>query len=152
MEQLMKNPDFKKEYSERIQRFNLEYKKLIQNQHSNFLNKGINATKIIPVAVHFPSVPNTSDSATKNCLRQLAQSQIDVINADYNATNTEISSTWSSASSFYPGVTLGDLDVLFYIANQNHPTGTGLNNGDLAVTFGTDFLMVQILTQHGVDI
>jgi hypothetical protein len=32
------------------------------------------------------------------------------------------------------------MDVTWEIATQNHPSGTGLNNGTLAVTFGTDFL------------
>lgn len=141
MEQMMKDPVFRQNYQETMAKFQLEYQKLLDKKSSNVVGKNVNATRVIPVAVHFPSVSNSSDAATKNCLRQLAQTQIDVINADYNASNIEIANgTWSAASVHYPGVSLGDLDVLFYIANQNHPAGTGLVNGDLAVTFGTDFL------------
>jgi hypothetical protein len=72
-------------------------------------------------------------------LRALAQKQIDILNADYNATNTDISK-WITDKSYYPGTNTGNMNVQFVIATQNHPAGTGLVNGDVAVTFGTDFL------------
>jgi Secretion system C-terminal sorting domain/Pregnancy-associated plasma protein-A len=138
---LMLDPEYKRQYLEQQALFEVEYQRLLQEEQDN-LSRGIqspNVTKVIPVAVHFPSVPNTSTASVKNCLRALAQSQINVINADYNAANTDISN-WTAASAFYPGVTVGNLDVQFVIATQNHPAGTGLTNGTVAVTFGTDFL------------
>lgn len=140
-ETLLLNPEYKRQYLEQQAVFEVEYQRLLQQEQDN-LSRGVQSptvTKVIPVAVHFPSVPNTSTAAVKNCLRALAQSQINVINADYNAVNTDISN-WTSASAFYPGVTVGNLDVQFVIATQNHPAGTGLTNGTIAVTFGTDFL------------
>lgn len=139
MNQMLFNPVLKKEYEERQAKFEVEYQKLLNNQTSNNRLLSPNATITIPVAVHFPSVSNTTDEATKACFRNFAQTQIDVINADYNATNTDLSN-WSAARAFYPGVNIGNLDVRFVIANQNHPAGTGLANGTTAVTFGTDFL------------
>jgi hypothetical protein len=56
-------------------------------------------TIFIPVAVHYPQA-NESD---RSCLEQLAQNQIDILNADYQATNTD-ANLWTNASSFYPGV------------------------------------------------
>ncbi len=141
MEKMMTDPAFKKEYVERQAKFEIEYQKLLK-QEEEYKKRGAaspSVTKIIPVAVHFPSVSNTSSASVKTCLRALAQSQINVINADYNAANTDISN-WSSASSLYPGVTTGNLDVQFVIATQNHPAGTNIPNGTVAVTFGTDFL------------
>ncbi len=138
---LMTDPEYKRQYLEQQVVFEVEYQRLLQQEQDN-LNRGVQSptiTKVIPVAVHFPSVSNTSTAAVKNCLIALAQSQINVINADYNAANTDISN-WTAASTFYPGVTVGNLDVQFVIANQNHPVGTGLANGTVAVTFGTDFL------------
>lgn len=138
---LMLDPEYKRQYLEQQADFEVEYQRLLQQEQDN-LSRGIQSptiTKVIPVAVHFPSVSNTSTAAVKNCLRALAQSQINVINADYNAANTDISN-WTAASAFYPGVTVGNLDVQFVIATQNHPAGTGLSNGTVAVTFGTDFL------------
>lgn len=139
MNKIMYNPVLKKQYEERQARFQVEYQKLLDKKASNNQVENTNATLIIPVAVHFPSVSNSSSAATKTCFRNFAQTQIDVINADYNATNSDLSN-WAAASSFYPGVNVGDLDVQFVIATQNHPAGTGIPNGTVAVTFGTDFL------------
>ncbi|CAM4340111.1 zinc-dependent metalloprotease [Flavobacterium terrigena] len=139
MDKIMFNPVLKKQYEEKQAKFEVEYQKLLNKKASENSLLSPNATIYIPVAVHFPSVSNASDAATKTCFRNLAQSQIDVINADYNAANTDISN-WTAASAFYPGVNVGDLDVQFVIATQNHPAGTGIANGTVAVTFGTDFL------------
>lgn len=139
MNKIMFNPVLKKRFEDRQAKFEVEYQKLLNKKASNTNLLNPNVTITIPVAVHFPSVPNSSSEATKTCFRNFAQTQIDVINADYNAANSDLSN-WAAASSFYPGVTVGDLDVQFVIATQNHPTGTGIANGTVAVTFGTDFL------------
>ena len=139
MKQMMFNPVLKKQYEERQAKFEVEYQKLLDNQTSNNRLLSPNVTITIPVAIHFPSVTNATSEATKVLYRNFAQTQIDVINADYNATNSDLSN-WTSASAFYPGVNIGNLDVQFVVATQNHPAGTGLINGVKAVTFGTDFL------------
>lgn len=141
MKKVFSDPVLKQEYLEKQAKFEIEYKKLLA-QEEDYRSRGVQSptvTKIIPVAVHFPSVSNSSSASVKNCLRSLAQSQINVINADYNAANTDISN-WTAASAFYPGVTTGNLDVQFVLSTQNHPSGTGIANGTVAVTFGTDFL------------
>jgi hypothetical protein len=139
MRQIMFNPVLKKQYEDRQAKFEIEYQKLLSRQTST--NKVLNPNVVItiPVAVHFPSVSNATPEATKVLYRNFAQTQINVINADYNGTNSDISN-WTAASTFYPGVNTGDLDLQFIIASQNHPAGTGLSNGTLAITFGTDFL------------
>jgi hypothetical protein len=139
MEQIMSNPVERQKHIERQAKFEIEYQKLLNQQSSNERMLSPNAIITIPVAVHFPSVPNSTPEATKVLYRNFAQTQIDVINADYNATNLDISN-WATASTFYPGVNVGDLDLNFVIATQNHPAGTGLSNGIAAITFGTDFL------------
>lgn len=138
MQQILFNPILKKADDERKAKFEIEYNRLLSNRSNN--NAIARATINIPVAVHFPEVSNTTSAANKACLRALAQTQIDVINADYNAANADAAANWPSASAFYPGVVLGNLDVNFQIATQNHPAGTGLSNGMVAVTFGTDYL------------
>ncbi|WP_158626875.1 zinc-dependent metalloprotease [Flavobacterium sp. GT3R68] len=137
MQQIMSDPIARQQYLERQSKFEIEYQKLLNQQATT--ERSPQATITIPVAVHFPSVSNASSVTIKDCFRALAQTQIDVINADYNASNTDISN-WPAASAFYPGVNTGNLNVQFVIATQNHPAGTGLVNGDKAVTFGTDFL------------
>lgn len=139
MNKMLSNPEFKKKYDERQAKFEVEYQRLLNIPASSNKVLNPNTTIVIPVAVHFPSVPNSSSAAVKACFRAFAQTQIDVINADYNATNADISN-WTAASTFYPGVTTGTINVQFVIATQNHPAGTGIANGTAAVTFGTDFL------------
>ncbi len=89
---------------------------------------------IIPVAVHF------QDASASNlaCLRTLAVNQIKRLNEDFRGTNGDITKWKNGSSSYFPGVNNGDVCVEFRIADQNHPSGTGLRNGDLAVTAGAN--------------
>ncbi len=138
MQLIMSNPVLKQQFLERQANFEMEYQRLL-NDSSNKVASLLAQIKI-PVAVHYPSVPNTTSQAEKDCLIALAQSQIDIINADYNAANSDLSNWTGGVSTQYPGVNVGNMGVLFQIATQNHPAGTGLINGMVAVTFGTDFL------------
>lgn len=134
MEIIMNNPVLKQAYIEQQSKFEIELQKL----EASSTARNANAVIRIPVAVHYPSA-GAATAAVKTCLRNLAQKQVNILNADYNGTNTDISN-WTSVRDNYPGTTTGSLNVQFVIATQNHPAGTGLNNGDMAVTFGTDFL------------
>ena len=131
--QIMSNPVQRQAYLEQQNKFNVELQKIVSNKNGN----SINAVIRIPVAVHFPAV--ATNSSLKACFRTLAQSQVNTLNADYKGTNADISN-YTADASFYPGTNTGSLQVEFVLATQNHPPGTGLVNGDLAVTFGTDFL------------
>ena len=141
MQQIMSDPVKRQKFIDRQQKFEQELYKLQNVQHRNAGElSSTNTTIRIPVAVHFPSVSTGANATLKNCLRNLAQSQINRLNADYNATNTDISN-WATASAFYPMVSsVGSMNVEFILATENHPTGTGLANGTVAVTFGTDYL------------
>ena len=133
---LMNDPVAKQKHLDLQKRFKIELSKLQNN--NNYLAKNTNQTLLIPVAVHFPNV--ATNSTEKNCLRQLAQNQIATLNADFNATNADISLWTPTVSAFYLGTNIGSINVKFVIANQNHSPGTGFANGELAVTFGTNFL------------
>jgi len=134
MTQIMSDPVKRQAYLDLQNKFQSELDKIENNKSGNSVNTVIR----IPVAVHYPSA--TSATATlKTCLRNLAQKQVDILNADYNAANADISN-WTSVSDNYPGTNIGNMNVQFVLATQNHPAGTGLVNGDVAVTFGTDFL------------
>ena len=134
MEVMMNNPALKQQYIEQQERFELQLQRLDLNA-----NRNSNDAIRIPVAVHYPAVSTTASETLKTCLRNLAQRQLNILNVDYNATNTDISN-WASVSDNYPGTTTGSLNVQFVLATQNHPAGTGLAEGSVAVTFGTDFL------------
>ena len=141
MQQIMADPIQKEAYLKSVQNFEQELEKLNNRVYrSGETTENVNATIRIPVAVHYPEVPNSSAAATKTCLRNLAQTQINRLNADYNATNTDVTN-WNNVSSLFPMVNgVGDMDVEFVIATQNHPASSGIANGTVAVTFGTDYL------------
>jgi hypothetical protein len=147
MEKMLSNPELKLQYLDLQKQFESELERLTnaQQKKNGSSTFRTNATIRIPVAIHFPSVANTSSETLKSCLRLLAQKQIAILNADYNATNSDLS-LWTEASIYYPGVNIGDMDVSWEIATQNHPTGSGLSNGMLAVTFGTHFLSAGDIT------
>jgi hypothetical protein len=133
MQTIMNDPAKRATYIEQQSKFEVE----LQRLESNSL-RSTNAVIRIPVAVHYPTAGAVSETV-KTCLRRLAQKQIDILNADYNATNADIS-LWNSVSDNYPGTNTGSLNVQFVIATLNHPAGTGLAEGSVAVTFGTDFI------------
>lgn len=131
MQEKMQDPSFAKKQ----QLKNLKYIQALETiqSGSNFAQM---ATLRIPVAVHFPE----GNESERPCLEALAQSQVDVLNQDYTATNTDISN-WAAASGFYPGTNTGAFDVEFILATRNHPADTDddLVEGGPAVTIGYNY-------------
>ena len=127
MEEKMKDPVFAKEWNDNQDKFKLFLENRPNNRQSSM------NTTIIPVAVHFPQ----GNEADRDCLEDLAQSQIDVLNADWTATNDD-ADLWDAASVFYPGVVHGAANLTFCLATQNHPNGwdPDLIEGQPAVTIG----------------
>lgn len=123
MEELLSDPAYRMAYEKRMEKFETYQK---ENVGTRAL---CSSPVVIPVAVHYQGVasPNTA------CLVALAQTQIAVLNNDFQGTNSDISK-WNSDQSHFPGISNGETCVEFVLANQNHPSGYGLNNGDLAVT------------------
>jgi Pregnancy-associated plasma protein-A/Secretion system C-terminal sorting domain len=140
MQGMMADPAMQAQYQDFQRQFEVELQRLSSQNKSNQSENSVNATIRIPVAVHYPSTLNTSTETVKSCLRALAQKQVLILNADYNATNVDLSIWTNSAAMSYPGVNYGVMDVSWEIATQNHPSGSGLSDGTLAVTFGTHFL------------
>ena len=135
MEQIMSNPIQRQAYLEQQEKFEIELQKFETSRNS----LSTNALIRIPVAIHYPTAGAVTE-AIKTCLRRLAQKQIDILNADYNMVNTDISIWNDNDSPLFPEISTGNLNVQFVIATENHPAESGLNNGDLAITFGTDFI------------
>ena len=132
MEEMLKNPVLAKEYEENQKTFKAE---VARRLNTDFQARG-GATIEIPVAVHFPT-GNTNDRA---CLEALAQNQIDILNADYTATNSDIT-TWFGIAGQHPGLTApGVANISFCLATSNHPAAvTQLIEGQPAVTIGYNF-------------
>lgn len=120
MTKLNTDPEYRKAHQEKLAK--------VKNMVSE--RAACNDPVILPMAVHFQGIQNPDES----CLRQLAQSQIDILNADYSGTNSDITNWTNNAASFFPGVSNGEACIQFCIATQNHPAGSGIANGDPAVT------------------
>lgn len=132
MEEMMKDPEYARQYEENQKAFKKRLEQHLNN--SDLYQRG--GTIEIPVAVHFPE----ADESERACLEALAQNQIDILNEDYSATNSDISS-WNAVSSQYPGTTAGVANISFCIATTNHPTGLDpeLLEGNPCITIGYNF-------------
>lgn len=139
MSNMMADPFQKEAFLKMQQKFEIELQKLENNPQLRASAQSPQAVLRIPVAVHFPSVASTSNATFKNCLIALAQIQINILNADYNSQNADLSNWTNNASFFYPNTQNGSFNVQFELATQNHPTGYGLVEGQPAVTFGYNF-------------
>ena len=85
---------------------------------------------LIPVAVHYQGATG-ADAA---CLISLAENQIAILNADFGGTNSDISKWTNDASSSFPGLNNGEACLKFCLADKDHPSGYGLQEGNPAVT------------------
>ncbi len=130
MNEKLQDSIFRKNYESRQE----SVKNFQKNFKSNSL--GRRQTIIVPVAVHFP----TAEESIRSCLVDLVKDQIRILNEDFSGMNSDISN-WNEASSHYPGVNIGNLDVKFILASKNHPENTDedLLEGEPAVTIGWPF-------------
>ncbi|OUR93968.1 hypothetical protein A9Q87_04485 [Flavobacteriales bacterium 34_180_T64] len=131
MEEMLKDPVLAKQHAENQKKFQAE---MARRSNGDYSRRG--GSVVIPVAVHFP----TGSESDRACLVALAQSQVDVLNADYAANNADISQ-WAAASAFYPGLQPGSANISFCLAISNHPVGIDpeLLEGEPAVTIGYNF-------------
>lgn len=137
MEEQLKDPEFAREHEEKQNKVKAQVQQILSN--GDYLERGV-PTIEVPVAVHFPT-GNPSDRA---CLEALAQNQIDILNEDYSATNSDITS-WYAIAGQHPNLTNpGVANITFCIATSNHPTfaqhgDPNLLEGNPAITVGVDF-------------
>ena len=132
MAEMMKDPDFAREWELNQKKFKTAVNRSLDSEFRQSFMVPI----VIPVAVHFPDGLE-SDRA---CLEALAQNQIDILNGDFTAANPD-ANLWPPASGFYPGVNHGVANIQFCIATAFHPEATDedLVEGGPAVTIGYDF-------------
>lgn len=132
MQEQMANPEFAREHDANQVKFREELSKILQNGGVSQRRNPI----VIPVAVHFVS----GTEASRPCLEALAQNQIDILNADYTGTNSDIS-LWGPASVHYPGTNTGSANFFFCLATLNHPANTDpdMVEGGPAVSIGYNF-------------
>lgn len=116
----LQDPEFRKAYEEKLAAI-----ALFENKARAICDDPV----IIPVAIHFQNIGNPDIE----CLRALAQNQINILNADFQGSNSDLY-LWDAAASTFPGVNTGETCIRFYLADKNHPAGFGLVDGDPAVT------------------
>ncbi len=123
-DKLMEDPEYAAFHANKFVKLQ-EYEKNNINNRSSCANP-----PILPVAVHFQGISNPDVT----CLIAMAEDQIEILNDDFAGTNSDISNWTNNAASSFPGISNGQACIAFQLANQNHPSGFGLTNGDLAIT------------------
>jgi hypothetical protein len=131
MQKIFKSEELKARY--------LSQQKLFEDKLNNTSKESLGTTKAtlrIPVAVHFPG----GKEKDRDCLVELAQSQLDILNQDFTGTNSDISK-WEGVKVNYPNVNIGKYDIQFEFGYFNHPlkTDPDLREGEPAVTIGYNF-------------
>ncbi len=122
-QKLSNDAAYQRKHISRVKSFQLVNNKSKRNAFS------CTDTILLPVAIHFQGISNPDIA----CLRDLSQNQIDILNKDFQAQNSDLSN-WQAKASNYPGVNPGAACIKFVIANLNHPSGFNLLEGDPAVT------------------
>ena len=120
MSKLMKQESYRQTHREKLQRL----------KRQTVLRSDCGEPRVIPVAIHFQNLNNPD----AECLRGIAQSQIEILNQDFTASNNDINLWDDNASSSFPGVEKGVACLEFCLASKNHPSGYGLSDGDVAIT------------------
>ena len=124
MEKLLQDDTYKQAYEQRKAKFARQLKTNVAESRALCSNP-----KVLPVAVHYQGT-----NADRACLVALAQSQIAILNADYQGKNGDIVQWTNNAAGTFPGVSNGEACIEFCLASKNHPNGFSLNDGDAAVT------------------
>ncbi len=121
MTSLMSDPAYRKAHQEKLTRL-----------ASYATERSVNCANpaVLPMAIHFQGISNPDEA----CLRELAISQIAVLNADFQGNNNDISKWDNTASSSFPGISNGDACIEFCLPTQGHPAGFNLSDGEPAVT------------------
>lgn len=115
-------------YLKIVEQTRLNREKVVNRNFKNANQACPNGNITIPVAIHFGNGIGTN-TQEQICLISLANAQIRSLNQAYNALNDAGCSTTNT----------GGACITFKIANQNHPSSSGLQNGDPAITFAGEY-------------
>ncbi len=92
---------------------------------------------IVPVAIHYEGV-TVQDPI---CLRDIALGQLERMNTDFGALNSDISKYDDAIAGGLSPNALAEEGacILFCLADQNHPAGFDLEDGDFAITINQNY-------------
>jgi len=117
-----------------------EFQSFMQRQpQAESRSSGCNETIYIPVAIHYQDYKSMyKNQITIPQYQQLlvlkALGQIRTLNAEFQQKNGQPAYNLYKPF-FFGGMAAGKTCIEFYIPNRNHPAGSGLSNGQHAVTF-----------------
>ena len=83
----------------------------------------------IPVAVHYQNV-----GIDVNCAIDMAVDQVNILNEDYGGTNDDLQKFTDAQLSTWPNIQNKESCIRFCLATLNHPAGSGIPEGNYAVT------------------
>lgn len=126
--QMMQNPDFAEAHEQKMENIRIWLK---NNKDESKMD--CDEILYIPVAVHFQNSGGTSIGVSPACAEEMALSQIAAINADFAGTNTDITK-WEDGQATWPAISNGESCIQFCLATLNHPAGSGIAEGDYAIT------------------
>ncbi len=127
-QEMMQDPDYAEEHEQKMENVRLWLK-----NHKDESKMDCDEILYIPVAVHFQSDGGTSIGVTPACAEEMALSQIAAINADFAGTNSDITK-WENGQATWPNISNGESCIQFCLATLNHPDGSGIAEGDYAIT------------------
>lgn len=133
IELLMLDAEYKKECIKDER----EFKAFLQNQPAES-RLGCSNTIYIPVAIHFQDRTSgyqhlLNNESNRGLLTFKAVEQIRLLNNAFQQKNSQ--SIFNTYNFLYPSVSTGKTCIEFFIPQKNHPQGSGVANGQYAVTF-----------------
>lgn len=131
---LMQDVKFKKECEADERAF----QSFLETQGAESRSSDCSNTIYIPVAIHYQDYKSNdrhrlTDPMIQQFLILKALGQIRTLNAEFQNKNAKPS--YSIFQSFFNGMQPGKTCIEFFIPSQNHPSGSGLANGQYAITF-----------------
>ena len=130
---LMQDPDYAAQHAAKKEKVRKYLK-----DHAAAPKAGCEETLYIPVAVHFQDV-----GIDQACAVEMALSQVEVLNNDFAGTNADITNWQQGQPIRWPQIQNKKSCIVFCLASINHPEGSGIAEGNYAVTLnqypdGTD--------------
>jgi PKD repeat protein len=123
------NPEYKKH----ILQWEKKIDPIIRARRASKSPDCIHGPLRVPLAIHF--APGLVPAAQEACVITLAEDHIAELNREMSGLDIDAAMI-SKFSACFGADILGNSCIEFCIANKNHPSGSGLSNGELAITFG----------------
>lgn len=120
------NQSSKYQLQKSVRNFEKEYKNVVIRDNQGNCNEVVK----LPIAIHYFNV----DDSLQYCAIEAAKKQVDILNADFSGTNLDLE-LWEKSKENFPNIKIKSPCFSFEIASSNHPTQSGLKDGQLAIVF-----------------